>query len=91
MGRHVCGDGNLLGAASQDLSGAEIEEAIISALYDAFYERRDITTESVLATLAQTVPLAKTMDEQISRLRAWAEGRARNASVLREGCRPGRP
>ena len=72
-----------LAEASRDCSGAEIEEAINSALYDAFYERRDITTESVLATLAETVPLAKTMDEQISRLRHWAEGRARNASVPR--------
>jgi hypothetical protein len=35
----------------------------------------------VLKALAETVPLAKTMDEQISRLRSWAEGRARNASV----------
>jgi SpoVK/Ycf46/Vps4 family AAA+-type ATPase len=70
-----------LAAASQDFSGAEIEEAINSALYDAFYEQRDITTESVRATLSQTVPLAKTMDEQINRLRSWAEGRARNASV----------
>ena len=74
-----------LAEASRDCSGAEIEEAINSALYDAFYERRDITTESILATLAQTVPLAKTMDEQISRLRTWAEGRARNASVARIG------
>ena len=49
-----------------------------------FTSKRDITTESVLATLAQTVPLAKTMDEQINRLRSWAEGRARNASVARE-------
>jgi SpoVK/Ycf46/Vps4 family AAA+-type ATPase len=73
-----------LAGASKDFSGAEIEESINSALYDAFYEKRDITTESVLATLAQTVPLAKTMDEQISRLRSWAEGRARNASVARE-------
>jgi hypothetical protein len=39
--------------------------------------------EYVLAALNQTVPLARTMDEQISRLRAWAEGRARNASVAR--------
>ena len=74
-----------LAAASQDFSGAEIEEAINSALYDAFYEQRDITTESVLATLSQTVPLARTMDEQINRLRSWAEGRARNASVARDG------
>jgi len=79
----------LLAGASQDFSGAEIEEAINSALYDAFYEQRDITTESVMATLAQTVPLAKTMDEQISRLRSWAEGRARNASVPREALKAG--
>ncbi len=72
-----------LAEASKDFSGAEIEEAINSALYDAFHEQRDITTESVLVTLTQTVPLAKTMDEQISGLRRWAEGRARNASVPR--------
>lgn len=74
-----------LADASANFSGAEIEEAINSALYDAFYEQRDITTKSVLATLFQTVPLARTMDEQINRLRAWAEGRARNASVPRDG------
>ena len=73
-----------LAGASKDSSGAEIEEAINSALYDAFYAKQDITTESVLATLSQTVPLAKTMDEQINRLRSWAEGRARNASVPRD-------
>ncbi len=73
-----------LAGASKDSSGAEIEEAINSALYDAFYAKQEITTESVLTTLSQTVPLAKTMDEQINRLRSWAEGRARNASVPRD-------
>jgi MoxR-like ATPase len=67
-------------ARSKEFSGAEIEEAINSALYDAFYSRQEITTEHVLTALAQTVPLAKTMDEKISRLRHWAEGRARHAS-----------
>ena len=67
--------------ASPDFSGAEIEEAINSALYDAFYGHQEVTTEHILHALAQTVPLAKTMDEQISRLRAWAEGRARHAST----------
>jgi ATP-dependent 26S proteasome regulatory subunit len=70
-------------AGSRDLSGAEIEESINSALYDAFHARCEVTTAHILAALAQTVPLAKTMDEQISRLRHWAEGRARNASVPR--------
>ena len=67
----------------ENFSGAEIEQAIISALYDAFYARQDITDEFLLGSLTETVPLAKTMDEQISRLRSWAEGRARNASVAR--------
>jgi len=70
--------------AAVDCSGAEIEEAINSALYDAFYAGQEITSELILNTLSQTVPLAKTMDEQISRLRNWADGRARNASVPRE-------
>ena len=67
--------------ASPDFSGAEIEEGIISALYDAFYAKEELKTEHVLATLSQTVPLAKTMAEKIAAQRNWAKGRARNASV----------
>lgn len=74
-----------LADASHQFSGAEIEEAINSALYDAFYAKTELTTEHVLTALGQTVPLAKTMDEQINRLRSWADGRARNASVPRDG------
>ena len=72
-----------LAEASKDFSGAEIEEAINSALYDAFYAKEEITSTHVRNALAQTVPLARTMDEQISHLRNWAEGRARNASITR--------
>src|SRR5882762_1090901 len=57
-----------LADASRDFSGAEIEEAINSALYDAFYGHGELTTPHILTALAQTVPLAKTMDEQISHL-----------------------
>jgi SpoVK/Ycf46/Vps4 family AAA+-type ATPase len=70
-------------AASQEFSGAEIEQAIISALYDAFSSQGELTTAHVLEALRQTVPLSKTMDEQLNRLRTWAEGRARHASVDR--------
>jgi SpoVK/Ycf46/Vps4 family AAA+-type ATPase len=72
-----------LTTASDNFSGAEIEQAVISALYDAFYAQSEVTTPHLLAALRETVPLAKTMDEQISRLRNWAEGRARNASTAR--------
>jgi len=68
-------------AASQDFSGAEIEEAIISALYDAFYEKQELTTGHVLTSLQQTVPLAKTMAEKVTSQRKWAAGRTRNAST----------
>ena len=71
-----------LAQASPGFSGAEIEEAINSALYDAFYAGEELTMGHLLESLRQTVPLARTMDEQISRLRAWADGRARNASML---------
>jgi SpoVK/Ycf46/Vps4 family AAA+-type ATPase len=70
--------------ASKDFSGAEIEEAIISALYDAFYAKQELTTEHVLGALAETVPLAKTMAEKITAQRNWSVGRARNASVPRD-------
>jgi AAA+ superfamily predicted ATPase len=72
-----------LAACSENFSGAEIEQAVISALYDAFYAKMELNNDLVLEALRQTVPLAKTMDQQINRLRNWAEGRARNASTAR--------
>jgi SpoVK/Ycf46/Vps4 family AAA+-type ATPase len=77
-------DPDRLAEASKDFSGAEIEEAINSALYDAFYGREELTTGHVLKALGETVPLARTMDEQIGQIRRWADGRARNASVVRQ-------
>lgn len=70
-------------AASKEFSGAEIEQAIISALYDSFSARQELNTEHLIEALSQTVPLSRTMDEQLSRLRTWADGRARHASVPR--------
>ncbi len=69
-----------LAAVSDGFSGAEIEQAIISALFDAYHARREVTTEDIARTFAQSVPLARTMVEQVTRIRQWAEGRARNAS-----------
>ena len=67
--------------ASVNFSGAEIEEAIISALYDAFSRQETLNTGHILAALNETFPLSRTMDQNISRLREWASGRARNASA----------
>lgn len=73
-------DVGTLAVAAEDFSGAELEEAINSALYEAFYAGIEITTDHILAAIQATVPLARTMDEQIRRLRHWADGRARRAS-----------
>jgi SpoVK/Ycf46/Vps4 family AAA+-type ATPase len=73
-----------LSAASSGFSGAEIEEAIVSAMFDAFYEKQPVTTERVLTSLQQTVPLSKTMSEDVDGLRKWAAGRARPATTPEE-------
>ena len=70
-----------LAAQSENYSGAEIEQAIISGLFEAFSRSTELTMEFVAESLRQAVPLSKTMNEQINGLRSWAEGRARNASV----------
>ncbi|HTI70611.1 MAG TPA: AAA family ATPase, partial [Candidatus Limnocylindria bacterium] len=68
-------DLDTLAAAAEQFSGAEIEEALNSALYEAFYSGEALNSEHVLAAIQDTVPLARTMDEQIDRLRIWAQGR----------------
>jgi SpoVK/Ycf46/Vps4 family AAA+-type ATPase len=69
-----------LARLSEGFSGAEVEEAIISGLFDAFSKGTDLDTETLKAGLAATVPLSKTMSEELSRLRAWAQARTRAAS-----------
>lgn len=69
-----------LAAASEGFSGAEIEQAVISALFDSFESGGDVTTEHILKAIEETVPISVTMAEQIDYLRAWAEKRARPAS-----------
>jgi AAA+ superfamily predicted ATPase len=66
-----------LARMSDGFSGAEIEEAIISGLYDAFSKGTDLDTGILKIGIAETVPLSKTMSEELNRLRNWAQGRAR--------------
>jgi AAA+ superfamily predicted ATPase len=69
-----------LAEATDGFSGAEIEEAVVSSLYDVFYLDKELETADLLKSVEETVPLSKTMAEGISALRAWADGRARFAS-----------
>jgi len=74
-------DLNLLVKESDGYSGAEIEEAIISALYGVFRLNRELTTEDILQALKETRPLSEVMKEQINDMRRWAKDRARYASL----------
>lgn len=69
-----------LAMASDGLSGAEIEQAIVAALYDAFDQNRPLTMDDLLTVLNETIPLSTMMEEEIAGLRAWAKQRARQAS-----------
>ena len=64
-----------LAGASEGYSGAEIEQAIIGALYDAFAAKADLTTGHVMAALTASPPLSVTMAEKVSELRDWSRGR----------------
>jgi SpoVK/Ycf46/Vps4 family AAA+-type ATPase len=70
-----------LAAAAEGFSGSEIEQAVISALFDAFDARQELTTQGILASVEETVTLAQTMEEEINALREWATARARLASA----------
>jgi len=71
-----------LAKLSDGFSGAEIEEAIVSGLFDAFAAKVDLDTDVLAAALGASVPLSKTMSEELTRLRGWAHGRARPASGI---------
>jgi len=62
-------------AASEGFSGAEIEQTIVSALYDAAGSGAAADQAIVLNALKQTRPLSVLMREQVAALRAWAQGR----------------
>ena len=61
--------------ASDGFSGAEIEQAIITALYHALYERCPVDTALMENTIKATVPLSVSRREDLQRLRAIAQSR----------------
>ncbi|HEY4369265.1 MAG TPA: AAA family ATPase [Steroidobacteraceae bacterium] len=64
-----------LAAACEGFSGAEIEQAIVSALYTANASGTAVNAGHVLNEIHATRPLAVVMEEKIAELRAWAAER----------------
>lgn len=69
-----------LAKATENFSGAEIEQLVVAGLYDAFADAQELTGEHLLASVKETSPLAVTMAEDVARLREWARTRTRPAS-----------
>ena len=69
---------------SEGYSGAEIEQAVIAALYDAFSERRPLEHSDLVRAIETMVPLSVTQAEQIRALREWADVRAVAATAAED-------
>jgi SpoVK/Ycf46/Vps4 family AAA+-type ATPase len=69
-----------LSKATNGWNGAEIEQAVVAGVVDAYAESRSLTEDDLHRMISSTVPLAVTMQEQIKQIRSWAHERALNAS-----------
>jgi AAA+ superfamily predicted ATPase len=69
-----------LARRAEGFSGAEIEQAVVSGLYDAFAEGGQLEQRHVERAVSESLPLSTTMREEIGRVREWARARTRPAS-----------
>ena len=67
---------NKLAEITEGFVGAEIEQVVISALFEAFSENRTLSEEDLYKVIKNTVPLSTTQSEQILAIREWANERA---------------
>lgn len=64
-----------LAAAADGFSGAEIEQAVVAALYTSYAQQQQLTMQHLHDELQRTRPLAVVMKEHIDALRSWAAER----------------
>jgi SpoVK/Ycf46/Vps4 family AAA+-type ATPase len=68
-------DVELLGKLSEGFSGAEIEQAVVSGLHEAYADEKPLATEHIVEALRNSPPLSVTMAEKVQELRDWAKNR----------------
>ena len=64
-----------LAIRSVGFSGAELEQAVVSALYSAHAANKPVSATTIAAEIDATRPLSVVMGEKIAALRAWAAER----------------
>lgn len=65
-----------LAEATEGFTGAEIEQAIVSATYAAAARNTNVNTDRIMDAICKTQPLSVVMAENITKLRQWASERA---------------
>jgi hypothetical protein len=65
----------VLAGHSEGFSGAELEQAIVAALYTSHSTKQSMCAALILHELRATQPLSVVMAEQVAALRAWARDR----------------
>lgn len=69
---------DMLAEQAEKFSGAEIEQAIIAALYKTTSQKEELASHHILNQINSTKPLAVLKKEEIARLREWIKERARS-------------
>jgi SpoVK/Ycf46/Vps4 family AAA+-type ATPase len=73
-----------LAEQTEGYSGAEIEQAVVAGLFDAFSEKRSITPDDLSKSVQNMVPLSITQAEAIDTIREWANVRAVAATAAED-------
>jgi SpoVK/Ycf46/Vps4 family AAA+-type ATPase len=70
-----------LATSTEGLNGAEIEQGVISALFEAKSQNEELSEHILANAFRNIVPLSRTMKERIQKIEAWARDRAMKASL----------
>jgi SpoVK/Ycf46/Vps4 family AAA+-type ATPase len=68
-----------LSSRCENFSGAEIEQAIVAALYSAHAANQPVSAAMIAREMLNTRPLAVVMAEKVAALREWAGSRTVSA------------
>ena len=77
-----------LAQMTEGFSGAEIEQVVLSALYEAFFEERGLRLRDLTDAIRETVPLSVVQADQIRSLRCWAVTHAVPAAAKADDSAP---
>ena len=71
-----------LASAAEGFSGSELEQAVVSALFNAFSEGEELSDEHLYEAIEETQPLSVLNAEKVAHLRHWAANRCVPADLV---------